>query len=78
MATALAGDLPKHEFDMVLLTGVGSIWPFIRAHSLLNNMHPHFDATPVVLFFPGRYDGSQLGLFGKLPNNYYRAFTLIP
>ena len=35
--------------------------------------------TPLVLFYPGRYDGQALRLFGKLTNdNYYRAFTLVP
>ena len=30
-----------------------------------------------VVFYPGRYDGQSLRLFGKLKNNnYYRAFKL--
>lgn len=35
--------------------------------------------TPLVMFYPGRYDGQSLCLFGKLKNdNYYRAFRLVP
>jgi hypothetical protein len=35
--------------------------------------------TPLVMFYPGRYDGQSLRLFGKLKNNhYYRAFKLVP
>jgi len=34
---------------------------------------------PLVMFFPGRYDGQTLRLFGTLKDdNYYRAFKLVP
>lgn len=69
---------PK-ENDLVLVSGVGSVWPLLRSHSLLNNLHPIMGETPLVLFYPGRYDGQSLRLFGKLKNNnYYRAFKLVP
>jgi len=65
--------------DLVLVTGVGSVWPLLRSHSLLNNLHPVMGRTPLVLFYPGRYDGQSLRLFDRLKNvNYYRAFRLIP
>lgn len=68
-----------HEHDLVLVSGVGSVWPLLRSHALLNNLHPIMGATPLVLFYPGRYDGQVLQLFGKLKsNNYYRAFRLVP
>jgi hypothetical protein len=64
--------------DLVLVSGVGSVWPLLRAHSLLNNLHPLMGKTPLVMFYPGRYDGQFLRLFGKLRNNnYYRAFKLV-
>jgi len=67
------------EHDLVLVSGVGSVWPLLRSHTLLNNLHPIMGATPLVMFFPGRYDGQSLRLFGKLTNNiYYRAFKLVP
>ena len=34
--------------------------------------------TPLVVFYPGRYDGMSLRLFAKFKANYYRAFKLIP
>ena len=47
--------------------------------SLLNNLQPVMGKTPLVMFYPGRYDGQSLRLFGKLKNNnYYRAFKLVP
>lgn len=63
--------------DLVLVSGVGSVWPVLRSHSLLNNLQPVMGHTPLVLFFPGRYDGQALRLFGQLKDNYYRAFRLV-
>jgi hypothetical protein len=35
--------------------------------------------TPLVLFYPGIYDGQSLSLFGQIKqDNYYRAFKLVP
>ena len=68
---------PQHH-DLVILSGVGSVWPLLRSHTLLNNLHPVMGRTPLVMFYPGRYDGQSLRLFGKLKNaNYYRAFKLV-
>ena len=65
--------------DLVLLSGVGSVWPMMRTHSLLNNLHPVMGNTPLVMFYPGKYDQKTLRLFGKIKiENYYRAFRLIP
>jgi hypothetical protein len=65
--------------DLVFMSGVGSIWPLLRSHTLLSNLHSVMGKTPLVMFYPGRYDGQSLRLFGKLRNNnYYRAFKLIP
>ena len=65
--------------QLVLLTGVGASWPLVRSHSILNNLHPVLDRTPLVMFFPGFYDGHELRLFNILKDdNYYRAFPLIP
>lgn len=67
------------EQDVVVLYGVGSVWPILRAHNLLNNLHAILDKIPLILFYPGYYSGQNLCLFNKLPsNNYYRAFKLVP
>lgn len=67
------------EQDIIFITGVGSVWPLLRAHNLLNSLHSLLGHKPVVLFYPGHYSGQTLSLFGKIPtNNYYRAFWLIP
>jgi hypothetical protein len=65
--------------DLVLVSGVGSVWPLVRSHTLLNNLQTVMGETPLVMFYPGRYDGQTLRLFGKIKStNYYRAFKLIP
>lgn len=67
------------EHDLVIVSGVGSVYPLLRSHSLLNNLQAVMGKTPLLLFYPGRYDGQSLRLFGKLKNNnYYRAFKLVP
>ena len=72
-----ACDLPNH--DLVLVSGIGTVYPLLRTHSLLNNLHHVMRDKPLVMFFPGIYDGQILRLFGKLKDdNYYRAFKLVP
>jgi hypothetical protein len=67
------------EHDIVLISGVGSVWPVLRAHNLLNKLHALLGHKPLVLFYPGHYSGQSLALFNKVPsNNYYRAFKLVP
>ncbi|MCZ0867154.1 DUF1788 domain-containing protein [Dasania sp. GY-19] len=67
------------EQDIIFITGVGSVWPLLRAHNLLNSLHSLLGHKPVVLFYPGHYNGQAMSLFGKIPsNNYYRAFRLVP
>jgi len=65
--------------NLMLLSGVGSVWPLVRSHNLLNNLQTVMGKTPLVMFYPGRYDGQTLRLFGKVKSNhYYRAFKLVP
>lgn len=64
--------------DLVLVSGVGKIWPLLRSHLLLNNLQPLMGNTPLVMFYPGKYSGQDLRLFDRLEGkNYYRAFQLI-
>ena len=73
------------EQDLVLISRVGSVYPLLRSHTLLNNLHSLMGQTPLVMFYPGRYDGMTLQLFGKTglsggarrAPKYYRAFRLI-
>ena len=78
----LVRQMEGEHVKLTLLFGVGHIFPFLRAHTLLDSIQPAMMEHPVILFFPGEYTqteglGSQLRLFGSLPSKgYYRAFNL--
>lgn len=66
------------EKAIVFLTGIGKCFPIIRSHTVLNNLHQVIDNVPVVMFYPGKYNGQELILFGEIKDdNYYRAFKLV-
>ena len=66
----------ENPSQMIFLTGVGSVFPYIRSHTILNNLQNSIKDRPTVMFFPGTY-GKDLSLFGKMKDdNYYRAFNL--
>ena len=89
IAQRFAGIAKPAEHDLVLVSGVGSAYPLLRSHTLLSNLHAIMGQTPLVMFYPGRYDTQTLRLFGKTgltggsaeerkkKTNYYRAFRLI-
>lgn len=63
---------------VVFLVGIGKCYPILRSHKVLNNLHQAIDRVPVVLFYPGKYDGQELVLFSTIKDdNYYRAFKLV-
>ena len=69
---------PHKKGDILMLTGVGDVFPFMRVHSLLEALQPHFSDIPILVMYPGSFDGSYVRLFDKLtPNAYYRAFNEI-
>lgn len=82
----IAEEYQPTEYDLFLLSGVGSVWPVLRAHSLLNCLHPVIGRTPLVMFYPGTFDGTAVKLFGRISSEsagpgkrpYYRAFSLVP
>ena len=64
--------------DVLLLTGVGNVFPFMRVHTLLEAMQPHFSDIPILVMYPGVFNGRQVRLFNRLkPSDYYRAFNII-
>lgn len=69
--------IESEEPDYLFLSGVGSVFPFIRSHGILNNIDELTDNCKLVLFFPGLYDNMQLKLFGHIyDENYYRGINL--
>ena len=73
-------DYPDHQpgKDLIILSGVGKVFPFMRVHSLLEAMQPRFTDVPILVLYPGEFDGHYVRLFNKLKKNeYYRAFKSI-
>lgn len=67
---------PHRIGNILMLTGVGDVFPFMRVHSLLEALQPHFSDIPILVMYPGTFNGSYVRLFDRLtPNPYYRAFN---
>lgn len=79
LAQKIAKEHDIANLDVLILTGVGAVYPMLRTHTLLSALHPIMGTTPLLMFFPGRYDGHSLRLFNTLAeDHYYRAFRLVP
>ena len=79
LAQKIATQFQIETLDLLILTGVGAVYPMLRTHTLLSALHPIMGSTPLLMFFPGRYDGHSLRLFNTLTeDHYYRAFRLVP
>lgn len=77
LAQRIASQIDLNQVDMLLLTGVGAAYPMLRSHTLLAALQSVMKDTPLVMFYPGRYDGYSLRLFNTLADDhYYRAFQL--
>jgi len=69
---------PHKPGDVLFLTGVGKVYPFMRSHKMLDSMQQAFSDIPIVMFYPGEFNGQSLILFEKFHDgNYYRAFNLL-
>ena len=72
----------RENHQLVFVTGVGEVYPYLRTHAILNNLQSILPDKPVIIFFPGEYKyhqtkGSTLELFGRSHNDrFYRAFNI--
>lgn len=82
LVPAIAAKLAHTDFEVLFLSGVGEVFPYIRSHHVLNNLQSTAKEKPTVMFFPGAYthsleSGASLDLFGRLHDDkYYRAFNI--
>ena len=82
LVPAIADKMRASEFDVLFITGVGEVYPYIRSHNVLNNLQSVAKEKPTIMFYPGSYThspevGASLDLFDKLhDDNYYRAFNI--
>lgn len=64
--------------QIIIITGVGKCYGIVRGHTILNNLHSVITDNPVIMLYPGEYDGQSFKLFNVLKNdNYYRAFEFV-
>ena len=78
LAERLVAQHDLAELDMLILWNVGAVYPMLRTHTLLSALHAHMKDTPLVMLYPGKYDGYSLRLFSRLKDDhYYRAFRLV-
>ena len=64
--------------QIILITGIGKCYGIVRGHTILNNLHSVITNNPLIMFYPGSYDGQSFKLFNRLENdNYYRAFQFV-
>ena len=79
---AISEKISDAEIDVLFLSGVGEVFPYLRSHNILNNLQSSAKDKPTVMFFPGSYsysdeEGASLDLFGRLHDDkYYRAFNI--
>lgn len=82
LVPAIAEKMADSPFDVMFISGVGEVYPYIRSHNVLNNLQSTAKEQPTVMFFPGDYthslaDGASLDLFGRMHDDkYYRAFNI--
>ena len=82
LVPAIAEKMKQSQFDVMFITGVGEVFPYVRSHNVLNNLQSAAQDRPTVMFFPGKYthsleSGASLELFGRLHDDkYYRAFNI--
>ncbi len=79
---AIGERIAQADYDVLFLSGIGEVFPYIRSHNVLNNLQSTAKDKPTVMFFPGEYrhsleQGASLELFGLLHDDkYYRAFNI--
>ena len=83
LAPAIKERIAGETFQILFLTGIGEVFPFVRSHTVLNNLQTVVSDRPMLMFFPGRYEvsatqGLALVLFGQLKDDsFYRAKRIL-
>jgi len=83
----IAEQLGDNGYQVLILSGVGEVFPYLRSHNILNNLQKAAKTHPTLMFFPGTYThtlehGASLDLFAparKLTDDndkYYRAYNI--
>lgn len=83
LAPAIRARLDAEPSDMVFLAGIGEVFPFIRTHTVLENLQSVVTGRPLLAWFPGTYEftqasGHQLRALNlSASDSYYRAKDIL-
>ncbi|WOH19800.1 DUF1788 domain-containing protein [Paenarthrobacter sp. GOM3] len=83
LAPAIRTRLDAEPSDMVFLVGLGEVFPFIRTHTVLENLQSVVTGRPMLAWFPGTYEftqasGHQLRALNlSASDSYYRAKDIL-
>lgn len=83
LAPAIRARLDAEPGDMVFLAGIGEVFPFIRTHTVLENLQSVVTGRPMLAWFPGMYEftqarGHQLRALNlSASDSYYRAKDIL-
>lgn len=83
LAPAIRSQLDASPSDVVFLTGLGEVFPFIRTHTVLENLQSVVTGRPMLAWFPGTYEfthssGHQLRALNlSASDSYYRAKDIL-
>lgn len=83
LAPAIRDRLKREPSDMVFLVGIGEVFPFIRTHTVLENLQSVVTGRPMLAWFPGTYEftqasGHQLRALNlSTSDSYYRAKDIL-
>ncbi len=83
LVPAIQNLISNKKYQVLLIKGIGEVFPYIRTHNLLSNLQKILKNQPSIIFFPGNYQndpkmGSSLNLFCEFNNDkYYRAYNIL-
>lgn len=83
LAPAIRELLAETPSEIVFLTGIGEVFPFIRTHTVLENLQSVVVGRPMLAWFPGTYEftqakGHQLRALNlSASDSYYRAKDIL-
>jgi hypothetical protein len=69
-------DAPDQQRHVVVLTHLGSLYPFTRASELLDELDRRNVQSTIGIPFPGDIVGGKLSFFGEESRNYYPAHQI--
>lgn len=83
LAPAIRVRMDTQPSDMIFLTGIGEVFPFIRTHTVLENLQSVVTGRPMLVWFPGTYEFTQItghqlrALNLSTSDSYYRAKDIL-